>query len=172
QTGQPTPVREILGAARVPGTDTALSLSVGGVLDSQTHLTYTQSLNQTDLVDGAGKQLPRVPVWDLHQSTQFRWSHTLHLGHRYSWTDGNYWDVANVFLAPPRAYHSAFLRFIRQDLSVEISALNLLNEIAAVVDRNPFSDEDDTPVLTPLTDFLGYPLPGRSWFVELSWKQS
>jgi outer membrane receptor protein involved in Fe transport len=172
QNGQRTTVPVNFGEALVQGTETALSLSVVGILDSQTHLTYTESLNQTELVDGAGKQLPRVPVWDLHQSTQIRGSHKMHLGHRYSWTDGNYWDVANVFLAPPRAYHSAFLRFIHEDLSLEISALNLLNETVAVVDRNPFSEEDNTPVLTPLTDFLGYPLPGRSWFVELSWKQS
>ena len=172
QNSQRTSVPVNFGNALVQGSETALSVSAWNLLESQTNLTLTSSLNQTELTDGAGKQLPRVPLWDIHQSTHIRLDSKVQLGHRYSWTDGNYWDVANVFLAPPRAYHSAFLRFFHKELSLEISALNLLNETVAVVDRNPFSEEDNTPVLTPLTDFLGYPLPGRSWFVELSWKQS
>ena len=172
QNGQRATVPVNFGEAMVQGSETAVSFTFWDAFDSQTHLTYTESVNLTELVDGAGKQLPRVPVWDLHQSTQIRWAEKMRLGHRYSWTDGNYWDVANVFMAPPRAYHSAFLRVVHHDLSLEISALNLLNQTVAVVDRNPFSEEDNTPVLSPLTDFLGYPLPGRSWFVELSWKQS
>jgi hypothetical protein len=37
------------------------------------------------------------------------------------------------------------------------------------MDRNPLSDDDDTPILQPLTDFTGYPLPGRTWLFTLRW---
>ena len=170
QNSQRTSVPVNFGEALVEGSETALSISGWGWLNSQTNLTLTRSENLTKVADGLGKQLPRLPQFDLHQSTYLSHRDGVQAGHRFSWTAGNYWDVANVFLAPPRAYHSAFVRVHRGDLSLEISGLNLLDQTVAVMDRNPFSEEDNTPVLTPLTDFLGYPLPGRSLFFEVSWR--
>ena len=170
QNSQRTSVPVNFGEALVEGSETALSFTAWSWLNSQTNLTLTRSKNLSEVADGLGKQLPRVPQVDLHQATYLSLNDGVQVGHRYSWTDGNFWDVANVFLAPPRAYHSAFVRVSYRSLSMELSGLNLLDQTVTVMDRNPFSEDDNTPVLTPLTDFLGYPLPGRSLFLEVSWR--
>ena len=92
------------------------------------------------------------------------------LGHTFSYTADNYWDATNFFLAAPRSIHGAFLRVGAPRLSLEGSVLNLTNQTVAIMDRNPLSDEDDTPVLQPVTDFIGYPLPGRTWLLTLRWR--
>jgi outer membrane receptor protein involved in Fe transport len=170
QNSQRTSVPLNFGKASVKGVELGLSFRALGWVESQSSVTWSQSENLSDQVDAVGKKLPRVPEWDLVQNTSLLWGDAVRLGHSYSFTAGNYWDVGNVFLAPPRALHSAFLRLTKGAVSIEASVLNLGNLTEVYMDRNPYSEEDNTLILHPVTDFIGYPLPGRTWLFSLKWQ--
>ena len=55
--------------------------------------------------------------------------------------------------------------------TLAVDVRNLTDVRALAVDRNPLSDADDTPVQQALTDFAGYPLPGRTVLVSLTWSE-
>jgi hypothetical protein len=40
------------------------------------------------------------------------------------------------------------------------------------VDRNPLDADDNALVVKPLTDFVGYPLPGRTVMFTVRWEES
>lgn len=169
QNSQRTSVPINFGQTRTSGVEGALTLSVWGVLDSQSNATWMRSENRTDSDDVRGNQLPRIPAWEIYQGTSLHWQEAVRLGHTFSYTAENYWDATNFFLAAPRAIHGAFVRVGTGQLSAEASVLNLTDQTVAVMDRNPLSEDDDTPILQPLTDFIGYPLPGRTWLFTLRW---
>ena len=171
QNGQQTSVPINLGHSFTQGIEAALALDLFGWIDSQSNLTWTQSRNLTPSKDVLGNQLPRIPTWEVYQGTSFRSGEHLRAGHGWSFTDGNYWDATNWYLSPPRSLHSAFVRAGFDGLSVELSVLNLLDNTVALVDRNPLSDDDDTLVPQPITDFFGYPLPGRTFLLTVSWTE-
>ncbi len=169
QNSQHTSVPVNLGRSWTQGVEAALVLDLFGWVDSQSNLTWTLSRNLTPQRDVADKQLPGIPTWELHQGTSVHWGEHIRLGHSWSYTDGTYLDATNWFLAPPRSLHGAFLRVGHRGLSAELSVLNLLDTTVAWADRNPISAEDDTLAPGPITDFFGYPLPGRTWLITVAW---
>ena len=171
QNGQQSSVPINLGRAFTQGVEAAVSLDLVGWLDTQSNLTWTQSRNLTPQQDVINNQLPRVPAWELYQGTSWHWEEHLRVGHSWSYTDGNYWDATNWYLSPPRSLHGLFVRGGVRGWSLELSVLNLLDNTVALVDRNPLSDLDDTLVPQPLTDFFGYPLPGRSFLLTVAWSE-
>ncbi len=169
QNSQHTSVPVNLGRSWTQGIEAALSLDLWGWVDSQSNLTWTLSRNLTPQRDVADKQLPGIPTWEVYQGTSVHWDEHIRVGHSWSYTDGTYLDATNWFLAPPRSLHGAFLRLGRRGFSLELSVLNLLDREVAWADRNPLSAEDDTLAPGPITDFFGYPLPGRTWLVTVAW---
>lgn len=173
QTGQQVLVPVNLGQTRVGGLEGALELGLGAHLESSTALAWTRSENLSENPEYAGKQLPRVPEWDLSQSTALVWEGRLRgrLGHTFSYLDDNYWDAANVHRAAPRALHSAFVRVQVPDrpFSVELDAQNLANRLVEVVPRNPQNPSDPSRAVQAITDLDGYPLPGRSILLSVRW---
>jgi len=169
QNSQRTSIPVNFAAAHLRGVEAALTLGLWDWVDSQSNLTWTDSENLTPVASDRGKRLPRVPEWEMNQSTSVHWKSHIRLGHSFSYTAGNYWDAANLLNAAPRALHSVFFRVENRGLSFESSILNLTDEMVVVGDRNPFSAQDDTPILQPVTDFLGYPLPGRTFLFTLRW---
>ncbi len=169
QNSQHTSVPVNLGRSWTQGVEAALALDLCGWVDSQSNLTWTLSRNLTPQRDVADMQLPGIPTWEIYQGTSVHWGEHLRLGHSWSYTDGTFLDATNWFLAPPRSLHGAFVRAGVGGLSLELSLLNLLDRTVAWADRNPLSDDDDTLAPGPITDFFGYPLPGRTWLVSLAW---
>jgi outer membrane receptor protein involved in Fe transport len=171
QNGQQSSVPINLGRSFMQGVEAALTLDLLGWLDSQSNLTWTQSRNLTPQQDVINNQLPRVPAWEVYQGSSLHWDEHLRVGHSWSYTDGNYWDATNWYLSPPRSIHGLFVRGGLGGWSLELSVLNLLDRTTALVDRNPLSDQDDTLVPQPITDFFGYPLPGRTFLLTVAWRE-
>lgn len=172
QNSQRTSVPVNLDKGWIQGVEAALSFQAF-FFESQSNLTRTTSVNLSTQAQFANNQLPRVPRWQLYQRTAVVWNDRVRLGHTWSYTDGNYWDRTNYYLAAPRAFHGAFLRLSPGGAwpSIEIDGLNLTNRIVEVVPRNPLDPQDDARVVQPTTDFVGFPLPGRTVLVTLRWEQ-
>ncbi len=172
QNSQRTSVPVNLDRAWIQGLEAALTLQTG-FLELQSNLTRNTSVNLSGQRQYANNQLPRIPTWELHQRTAMVWDDWIRLGHTWSYTDGNYWDRTNYYRAAPRAFHGAFLRLSPRGAwpSLEIDGLNLTDRIVEVVPRNPLDPADDARVVQPTTDFVGYPLPGRTVLVTLRWEQ-
>ncbi len=169
QNSQQTSVAVNIGQAWIQGLETALTLDAFGVLDTQTNLTRTVSVNLLSNPAYANKQLPGVPTWEVWQATSVHWDDTVRLGHSWSYTDGLYVDATNYFLAPPRSLHGAFVRVGGEHVDAELALLNLFDTLVEVVDRNPLDPSDPSRIVSAISDFPGYPLPGRTWLFTLSW---
>lgn len=173
QNAQRTSVPVNLERGWIQGLEAALTLQAPW-LEAQSNLTRTTSVNLSSREQFANNQLPRVPTWQLFQRTAAVWRDTVRLGHTWSHTDGNYWDRTNYYRAAPRSFHGAFLRVSPGGPwpSLEVDGLNLTDRIAEVVPRNPLDPDDPARVVQPTTDFVGYPLPGRTVLVTLRWART
>lgn len=162
-----------IGKAWTQGVEAAVTLDAFGWADSQSSFTWTLSRNLLSNPAYANNQLPRVPAWDGYQSTSVHWDERLRVGHTFSYTAGNYWDATNFYLSPPRAIHGAFVRVQPGERfpSFELSVLNLTDRTIEVVPRNPLDPSDPSRVVQSVTDFVGYPLPGRTFLFTLRWTE-
>lgn len=160
-----------LGRAWVQGLETGGFLDILGWLDSQTSFTWTLSRNLDTDPAVANNQLPRIPTVSAWQGTSVHWAEWIRLGHTWSWTDGNYWDATNWFRSAPRSIHGVFLRGQPSATwpSFELAVRNVMDSLVEVVPRNPLDRQDDSRMVQPLTDFTGYPLPGRTFLFSVRW---
>ncbi|MCP4806220.1 MAG: TonB-dependent receptor [Proteobacteria bacterium] len=172
QNSQRTSVPTNLGETWVQGLEAALTIDALGWVDSATTLTRTLSVNLDERDAYWQNQLPRIPLWEVSQRTSVHWDERVRLGHGWSYTDGNYWDATNWYESPPRNLHSVFLRAQPTPAwpSLEASVLNLFDRQVEVVPRNRLDPDDTGRTVQPVTDFVGYPLPGRTLLVSLSWE--
>ena len=162
QNTQRTALPINLDAARIRGVEGAMDWTLGPV-STQTNVTRTWSTIVSDTPQTAGNQLPRLPRWDVHHGTSVAWA-GVRVGHRWTYTSGNTWDRTNWYWAPPRNLHGAYVRVQPTPAwpSIEVDVMNLTDNDRQVMPRNVLDPSDGETVVQPLTDFLGYPLPGRT----------
>lgn len=173
QNAQRTSVPINLDEGFIGGIEAAATVRTPFV-ESQTNLTRTTSVNLSSEPQFANNQLPRVPAWEAFQRTTLLWRDHLRVGHAWSFTDGNYWDRTNYYRAAPRSFHNLFARVSPPSPwpAVELDVLNVTDRIVEVVPENPLDPHDTDRVVQPTTDFVGYPLPGRTFLVTLRWERT
>jgi len=171
QNSQNTMIPVNLGAALVRGLEASISLRLDESLSSDTAITRVWSSNLSKDEAYAGNQLPNLPNLELNQTTSINIGEALSVSHTWSYTGGNYWDKTNWYLSSPRSIHSLFARFnpLVEGVEFEISVRNLLNRMVDLAPTNPLDPSDDSVALQGLSDFHGYPLPGRTAMFSLSW---
>lgn len=157
-----------LGRGLTAGTEVAGSAAWGPV-GAHGSATWTWSSNRSSDPAFAGNELPRVPALDASGGA------TADLGPaRIGWdilaVSANWWDATNWLRSAPRVLHTASVRVNLGDgLALEGTATNVLGKLVEVVPRNPLDPDDPARVVQPMTDFVGYPLPGRTLLVTLRW---
>jgi len=174
QNSQRTLTPRNVGEARVQGVETALQMSILERMDGNLNLSLTDSENLESDAAVAGKQLPRIPTLAVQSELSLHWRESASLGHQWSYSDGNYWDATNWYRSSPRSLHGAFVRARPHPKgpTLEISVQNLTDKITEEVPRNPLAPTDDSTIQQSVTDFVGYPLPGRTWLLSLRWQAS
>jgi iron complex outermembrane receptor protein len=173
QNSQQTLVPVNLGRTWVQGVEVAASADVVGAFEVTGSLTRNVSVNlSTDPAFG-NNALPRVPGWEVEARSSVRWGERIRIGHTLSFTAANYWDATNWYLAAPRTLHGLFARVKPGEGApeIELDVLNVADRIVQVVPRNPLDSTDMTRVVQPLTDFSGYPLPGRTFLITVRWNR-
>lgn len=170
QNSQRTMVPVNVGEAWVQGLELSAALELLGALDLDASLTRTVSVNLVPRAAVANNQLPRIPPWEAWIGTSLHHRERVRVGHGWSYTAPNFWDATNYFETPARSLHDAFVRVSPVPaVSLEAAARNLTDRRVEVVDRDPLDDTSDARRVQPLTDFTGYPLPGRTFLFTLTW---
>lgn len=160
-----------IDAARIDAFELGATLGLGplGWEGSATRL-WSRNLSADPAY--ADKPLPNLPPWEATLTTSLQLPAQTRLSHSWSYTSATWADAANTLAQAPRSLHGlAFTTTPVGGWSVAAEILNLLDTRGMAVDRNPFTHEDDTLVVQPLTDFAGYPLPGRTIVVSLAWRE-
>ncbi|GDX80040.1 TonB-dependent receptor [Deltaproteobacteria bacterium] len=165
-----TPVN--FGDTWVQGVEGALVLGAFSVLDSETNVTWQLSRNLTVGSNTVNNELPRTPPLAVWQSTSVHWQERVRVGHTFSYTAPNYWDAGNLYQSAPRSIHGLFVRTQPTPKwpNVEVAVLNLTDTITEVVPRNPADPTDTSRAVSAVTDFAGYPLPGRTLMFSARWE--
>ena len=117
-----------------------------------------------------GKRLPRIPRLAGILDLGLRPTDTIRLGLDLDLVTGNTWDQANLFWAPTRALAGASVRYTPGGPlpAITLAVRNLTDTLAQAGPANPL-DPDGPRAMRPITDFAGYPLPGRTLLLGLTW---
>lgn len=149
-----------LTATRTAGIE-AEARGAWGPVDAAADVTWTRSENRSPDPATNGRQLPRVPTWEVGGNVGVTQG-LVGLSGSLRYVDGQYWDATNRYRAPPRAFVDARARVdVTPAWTVELDVRNLLDRRVEVVPQNP-ANPDGPRVLQPVTDFVGWPLPGRT----------
>lgn len=159
------------GNTWVQGIEAALEVDLLSWVDSQTSLTWTLSRNLTEGSQAANNELPRTPSLEVWQATSVHWRNVIRIGHTFAYTAPNYWDATNLYLSAPREVHGLFLKLKPTPRWPEIAVdcLNLTDTMTAVVPQNPADPEDTSRMVTAVTDYVSFPLPGRTLLASVRW---
>jgi outer membrane receptor protein involved in Fe transport len=166
-----------LGRGVTAGVESA-GAATWGPLVVNVSATWTWSANRSEDPAVRGKALPRVPMLDASAGASVAlpalpWCAAC-TPSRVGWdvlaVSANWWDATNWRRSAPRTLHAASLAVeLGQGVGVELRVSNVLNRLVEAVPRNPLDASDETRVLQPMTDFVGYPLPGRTALLTLRW---
>lgn len=168
QNSQRTLIPVNVGRARVQGVEAALAVELLGAIDVDVSLTQTTTENQGERRAVAGNELPRVPPWEAYIGSSLHHEEWVRVGHGWSATAPTFWDATNYYQAPRRSFHNVFARVgLHPAVRLELECRNLLNTTVEVVDRDPLDDRSDARRVQAVTDFVGYPLPGRTFLFTL-----
>lgn len=159
-----------VSAARMRGLEAGASLrAFGRDLALDVAYTFLDSRNDTDEAEQSGKPLPGRPRHSV--LARPAGGHRFEVGPRgvgleprafYSleWIAGNFLDVSGRVELPPRLLHGLGIALTiadRVELGVEVR--NLSNQRQTVIEP---AFGPSTPYPAAISDFIGYPLPGRS----------
>lgn len=172
QNSQLTQRAENVGQAWVRSVEMALVVGTPW-LENRSSLTLMQSRNLVATPVYANNTLPGLPPYALSEQLSLNIQKTFSIAYNFSLTGPNYLDTANLFASAPRPLHGLSVSVSpRPELpTLQLEVLNLLNRLTMQVPLDPLDPSSD-PISKPLTDFSGYPLPGRSFFISLSWTAS
>jgi outer membrane receptor protein involved in Fe transport len=157
-----------LAAASLRGVEVGGAVGGRGV-DASLAATWTDARQRSADPTYDGNPIPRVPAWEI-QSALSGTRGPLQLGWTGSFVAGTWLDSAGFQRAGPRWIHGAFGRLTFGSWAMTIDIRNVANRIAEVGPRDPLVD-DGAVAVRAMTDFLGYPLPGRVALVGLVWSR-
>jgi iron complex outermembrane receptor protein len=153
---------ELVGSARV-----ARSVTVTA---NYTHLA-TEQLSPE--VSYGGKQLPRQPgdvVYARADVTRVALGRRADVWADASWQSASFIDQANLDPVPARLIVGTGARVeLGAHVAASLSVENLADTRIEYLPLNPPPRPDFTQTPTALSDYAGFPLPGRSFYLALDW---
>ena len=169
QNSQRTMVPVNVGEAWVQGFEVSSALDLLGRVDLDASLTRTISRNLVPRAAVANNQLPRIPPWETWIGTSIRRKSASGSG-----TVGPT-PLPTTGTQPTTSAHQPAASMTPSSASRLFPASrwaavrNLLDQRVDVVDRDPLDTWTGARRVQALTDFAGYPLPGRTFLFTLTW---
>jgi outer membrane receptor protein involved in Fe transport len=172
QTSQRTARAENFGRARLRGLELGASARPLAWLGGRVAVGLLDAENLGDVPSQRGKRLPGRPAFDLGGAVEARLG-IVGLGVDADVVAGNYLDPANLQEVPARAYLGASLRVEPvPGVLVTLWAKNVLDHRVAEVELHPAPRGGDSTIEQAVSDYGGFPLPGRALFLTLRWTQT
>jgi outer membrane receptor protein involved in Fe transport len=162
-------VPENVGDTRSLGAEALASLDLWGRATAGVSLAAFASEVRAGLPDAVGHAVPGNAPWTATarvEGAPLRWFRT---GAEASWLAATPLDLAGVQEAPQRWTLDAWLHWEPVPrLAIDGIVRNALDVFATVVPRDPLAP-DAGRTLAPVVDFVGFPLPGRTLALDLTW---
>jgi iron complex outermembrane receptor protein len=165
-----------VGAARVAGLEATGQLRIDwagstrspwpGWIDLRLGVTYMSAVDRSDFAHREGRQLPLRPEWEVFGRVAFIWG-PITLAYELDYLAGNYLDPYNSFPVPHRLLHGLevvadLARWRGPELALQVR--NLTDRIAEEVPVRGLGERT-----RPVSDVMGFPLPGLTVFLDLRW---
>jgi iron complex outermembrane receptor protein len=158
-----------LGGAIAAGAEAGASARVGCQLALTAHYSLLLSRQRSELVSYAGKRLPQRPLHQAYGRADWArrpWRRLAVLWADASLTSGSYLDAANTARVPARLLLGGGVKLaVAPGLLIAVEGKNLFDARVADVPAPPPLET----VPRAVSDFLGYPLPGRSFYARVDW---
>ena len=171
QNGLVSRARNLEGAD-IRGLETALSLRLWRTLTVAGNYTLTGSRVRSSEVL-AGNRLPQRPRHRLYGRAELarRWLDRLAvLWGEVSVASGTFLDEANLYELPARTLASAGLKHeLGRGLLLGLEVANLSDERVEYLALRPPPSPELASVPRAVSDYFGYPLPGRAFYARLEW---
>jgi len=152
--------------SRTLGAEIGVDANIKDIADGRVATTFTDAR----ILDGNGGRLPRIPTVAAHLDLGLKLRDRARLSYRLDAIGDTPWDAGTINVAPPRLLHAVGARVQLgpgwPTLSLDVR--NLANTLVQPMDADQ-ARPGGTRVLRPLTDFAGYPLPGRTVLVSARW---
>ncbi|MDC3953244.1 TonB-dependent receptor [Polyangium jinanense] len=154
-------------AARIAGAEVSASLTGTRFATTLSYtLMHTENLGEDPLAHG--RPLPGRPLHDLSYDAAYRFG-PVRLRYGIDAVAGTTVDTAGTILVPPRLFHGAGASLDVPgipSLRVGVEVQNLF-DVRTLRVPSPLSR---TSVAVPVSDFLGFPLPGRTVWVTARYR--
>jgi len=117
-----------------------------------------------------GRRVPHLPPWQLDARIEGQPVADLGLGLGLQALGATFKDVANQNQEPTRLTLDAWVRWkpVPRWPEVSFTVRNLTDRVTAWVPSDPLNPGEGTQRV-PVVDIAGYPLPGRSWWLGVTW---
>lgn len=168
QNAQRSLVPVNLAAARVAGLEATVGARWGERLDGRVALAWQQAI-QTGDSPQTGLSLPLVPSLQVDALVGVRVVRSLRVTLGGELMSGMWADSLQRQRIPTRATVDASVELrIPHGPVLRLVGRNLADQLTAQVARDPLQPAGGV-ARTAVVDFAGWPLPGRTFFVEVAW---
>lgn len=141
--------------------------------------TYQRAINTSDSPALKGKFLPLRPMHELFTSLSYQWNRWL-IGAEYIYIGAVFRDRTNEFInyLGPRDIYGAFLTFVlweeipskaQENYSFDKEIGSIRNQSHSYKKELRLNFEVKNIGDKQFADFVGFPLPGRMWFLGVSY---
>ncbi|HEU5057756.1 MAG TPA: TonB-dependent receptor, partial [Kofleriaceae bacterium] len=163
-----------LGQALVWGGELVASARAARTVTLTGNYTYMKSRQSGTLPAYEGKELPQRPRHRLHGRAEVARRIAGRLAAVWgdaSLVSGNTLDPANLDRVPRRALFGAGLMVeLGVGVSAAVEGKNLADQRVEDIPLAPPPRPDLTSAPAAVSDFFGYPLPGRAFYLTLQWE--
>jgi vitamin B12 transporter len=163
-----------LGTATTWGGELVASLRAARLVTFATNYTLLRSRQRDSLPAYEGKELPQRPRHQLHGRVDVAIRLLERLGVVWGDADlvsGNTLDPANLDRVPRRTLFGAGIKLeLVSGLTASLEGKNLGDQRVEEVPLDPPPRPDLTSAPRAVSDFFGYPLPGRAFYLTLQWE--
>ncbi len=163
-----------LGGALVWGGELVASARAARTVTATANYTYMRSRQRDTLPSYQGKELPQRPRHRLYGRIDLAGRFAGRLAALWgdaSLVSGNLLDPANLDRVPDRALVGAGVMLeLGAGLSAALDGKNLADQRVEDIPLDPPPRPDLTSAPAAVSDFFGYPLPGRAFYLTLQWE--
>jgi iron complex outermembrane receptor protein len=162
-----------LGGAFVRGGELGIAFRIARLVTLAGNYTLADATQRSTQPSYDGKQLPGRPLHEVYVRADAARAIAGHLVVVYgdvAYTAGSFLDQANLDAIPPRTLVGAGVKLeLGGGLLLGIEGKNLADLRVEQVALDPPPSPSLTSVPRAVTDFGGYPLPGRALYLTLEW---